>query len=118
MATPLPTPPSPSELSRPKAKPAPRKTPSTNALLADTLVFPGESEERFCDLLAVLEQELQPEPGIETDLVRLIAVRLWSAGKPQYLNRAPRNTVRLQMWPLRAFDVYDYARLTATNLWH
>jgi hypothetical protein len=33
-------------------------------------------------LLAVVEQELQPEPGIETDRVRLIAVRLWSAGKP------------------------------------
>jgi hypothetical protein len=45
-------------------------------------------------LLAV-EQELQP--GIETDRVRFIAVRLWSAGKPQYLNRAPRNTVRLQV---------------------
>jgi hypothetical protein len=67
-----------------------------HGLLADTLVFPGESEERFCDLLAVLEQELQPAPGIETDQVHLIAVahwrrmRLWSVEKSQYLEETAK----------------------------
>jgi hypothetical protein len=67
-----------------------------HGLLADTLVFPGESEQRFCDLLATLEQELQPEPGIETDQVHLIAVahwrrmRLWSVEKSQYLEETAK----------------------------
>jgi hypothetical protein len=67
-----------------------------HGLLADTLVFPGESEERFCDLLTVLEQELQPEPGVETDQVHLIAaahwrrMRLWSVEKSQYLEETAK----------------------------
>jgi hypothetical protein len=67
-----------------------------HGLLADTLVFPGESEERFCDLLATLEQELQPAPGIETDQVHVIAaahwrrMRLWSVEKSQYLEETAK----------------------------
>jgi hypothetical protein len=67
-----------------------------HGLLADTLVFPGESEERFCDLLTVLEHELQPEPGVETDQVHLIAaahwrrMRLWSVEKSQYLEETSK----------------------------
>jgi hypothetical protein len=67
-----------------------------HGLLADTLVFPGESEERFCDLVIRLENELQPEPGIETDQVHLIAVaqwrrmRLWSVEKSQYLEETAK----------------------------
>jgi hypothetical protein len=67
-----------------------------HGLLADTLVFPGESEERFCDLLAVLEQELQPAPGIETDQVHVLAaahwrrMRLWSVEKSQYLEETAK----------------------------
>jgi hypothetical protein len=67
-----------------------------HGLLADTLVFPGESEQRFCDLLATLETELQPAPGIETDQVHLIAVahwrrmRLWSVEKSQYLEETAK----------------------------
>jgi hypothetical protein len=46
-------------------------------LLADSTVFDGESEERFCAFLAALEAELQPEPGIEASQVEVMAVAHW-----------------------------------------
>jgi hypothetical protein len=61
-----------------------------HGLLADSLVFDGESEERFCAVLAELEAELQPEPGVEASQVEVMAVahwrrmRLWSVEKVQY----------------------------------
>jgi hypothetical protein len=78
----------------PEGKARTAKNAIRHGLLAGTLVFPGESEPRFCGRLATLEQGLQPEPGIETDQVHQIAVahwrrmRLWSVDKSQRLAAA------------------------------
>jgi hypothetical protein len=61
-----------------------------HGLLADSMVLDGESEDRFSAYLSCLELELQPEPGIESSLVEIIAVahwrrmRLWSLEKVHY----------------------------------
>jgi hypothetical protein len=67
-----------------------------HGLLADSTVFDGESEERFCAFLAALEAELQPEPGIEASQVEVMAVahwrrmRLWSVEKVQYFEETAK----------------------------
>ncbi len=67
----------PSDPSFPKAKPAPRKTLSAMASSPTPWSSPANPAKRFRDLRAVLEQELQSEPGIETGQVHLIAVAHW-----------------------------------------
>jgi hypothetical protein len=67
-----------------------------HGLLADSTVFDGESEERFSALLAELEAELRPEPGIEAAQVVVMAVahwrrmRLWSVEKVQYFEETAK----------------------------
>jgi hypothetical protein len=62
-----------------------------HGLLADSIVFNGESDDRFCLLLSRLQDELQPETGIEADQVEIMAVshwrrmRLWSLEKALYI---------------------------------
>ena len=62
-----------------------------HGLLADSMVLDGESENRFCALFSRLEDELQPETGIETDQIEIMAVahwrrmRLWSLEKALYI---------------------------------
>jgi hypothetical protein len=48
-----------------------------HGLLAETVVLKGELEERFIEVLADLEQELQPETPIECTLVEKMAVARW-----------------------------------------
>jgi hypothetical protein len=67
-----------------------------HGLLSDSMVPEGESEKRFCAYLAVLEDELQPEPGIEASLVETIAVaywrrtRVWSLEKAHYIQETAK----------------------------
>jgi hypothetical protein len=62
-----------------------------HGLLSDSMVLHGESDARFCALLNTLENELQPEPGIESIQTEVMAVahwrrmRLWSLEKALYL---------------------------------
>ena len=62
-----------------------------HGLLSDSMVLEGESDARFCALLNTLENELQPEPGIESIQTEIMAVahwrrmRLWSFEKALYL---------------------------------
>jgi hypothetical protein len=73
-----------------------------HGLLADSTVFDGESEERFSALLAELEAELQPEPGIEASQVVVMAVahwrrmRLWSVEKVQYFEETAKRLAAAQ----------------------
>ena len=67
-----------------------------HGLLADSLVLDGESEARFCSLLAAFEAELQPESQIEHDQAEIMAVaqwrrmRLWSIEKAEYIEETRR----------------------------
>ena len=67
-----------------------------HGLLADSLVLEGESEARFCGLLAAFEAELQPESQIEHDQAEIMAVaqwrrmRLWSIEKAEYIEETRR----------------------------
>jgi hypothetical protein len=67
-----------------------------HGLLADSLVLEGESEDRFCALLAAFEAELQPESQIEHDQAEIMAVahwrrmRLWSVEKAEYIEETRR----------------------------
>src|ERR1700677_2354279 len=62
-----------------------------HGLLSDSMVLHGESDARFCALLNTLENELQPEPGIESIQTDVMAVahwrrmRLWSLEKALYM---------------------------------
>jgi hypothetical protein len=49
----------------------------THGLLSETLVLGAESVERFSDLLTMFHAELDPEPGIESTLVRVMAAAHW-----------------------------------------
>ncbi len=76
-----------------------------HGLLADSLVLEGESEARFCSLLAAFEAELQPESQIEHDQAEIMAVaqwrrmRLWSIEKAEYIEETRR---RKAAWPIRS----------------
>jgi hypothetical protein len=67
-----------------------------HGLLADSLVLEGESETRFCSLLAAFEAELQPESQIEHAQAEIMAVaqwcrmRLWSIEKAEYIEETRR----------------------------
>jgi hypothetical protein len=86
-----------------------------HGLLADSTVFDGESEERFCAFLAALEAELRPEPGIEASQVEVMAVahwrrmRLWSVEKVQYFEETAK---RLAAGPQRPGDPGDDPAIT------
>jgi hypothetical protein len=86
-----------------------------HGLLADSTVFDGESEERFIALLAELEAELKPEPGIEASQVVVMAVaewrrmRLWSIEKVHYYEETAR---RLAAGGLRPGDSADDPPIT------
>jgi hypothetical protein len=86
-----------------------------HGLLADSTVFDGESEERFSALLAELEAELQPEPGIEASQVVVMAVahwrrmRLWSVEKVQYFEETAK---RLGQRPVDPGDDPPITQLT------
>jgi hypothetical protein len=60
-----------------------------HGMLAEAIVLNEESSEQFSSLLARLTEELQPETGIETRLVEVMAVadwrrmRLWCIEKEQ-----------------------------------
>ncbi len=72
-----------------------------HGLLADSLVLEGESEARFCSLLAAFEAELQPESQIEHDQAEIMAVahwrrmRLWSIEKAEYIEETRRRKTAL-----------------------
>ena len=80
----------------PEGKAISSRNATRHGLLADSTVFDGESEERFCAILAELEAELQPEPGIEAWQVTIMAVarwrrmRLWSVEKVQYFEETAK----------------------------
>ena len=63
-----------------------------HGLLSDSIVLPGESLERFDDLLATLKAELRPETPIESAYVEKMAVaywrqmRLWCLEKLQFVH--------------------------------
>jgi hypothetical protein len=65
-------------------------------LLADSLVLEGESDTRFCSLLAAFEAELQPESQIEHAQAEIMAaaqwcrMRLWSTEKAEYIEETRR----------------------------
>jgi hypothetical protein len=67
-----------------------------HGLLADSLVLDGESEARFCSLLASLERELDPGSSLEDDQIAIMAVaqwrrmRLWSLEKASYIEETRR----------------------------
>ncbi len=67
-----------------------------HGLLADSLVLDGESEARFCSLLAGFEAELQPGSQIEHHQAEIMAVahwrrmRLWSIEKAEYIEETRR----------------------------
>jgi hypothetical protein len=62
-----------------------------HGFLADSMVLEGESDDRFSAYLSVLEDELQPAPGVESSLAETMAVahwrrmRIWSLEKAQYI---------------------------------
>jgi hypothetical protein len=80
----------------PEGKDRSSRNATRHGLLANSTVFDGESEERFSALLAELEAELQPEPGIEASQVVVMAVahwrrmRLWSVEKVQYFEETAK----------------------------
>ena len=63
-----------------------------HGLLSDSIVLPNESAQRFDELLASLQTELRPEPGIEAAFVHKMAVaywrqmRLWCLEKLQFVH--------------------------------
>jgi hypothetical protein len=75
----------------PEGKASSSQNATRHGLLADSMVLEGESEDRFCAYLSCLEDELQPEPGIESSLVETMAVahwrrmRIWSLEKAHYI---------------------------------
>ena len=58
-----------------------------HGMLASTIVLAGESEDRFASYLALLHAELRPEPGVETDLVEVMAVAHWRRMRAWCLER-------------------------------
>jgi hypothetical protein len=80
----------------PEGKAVSSQNATRHGLLADSLVLDGESEARFCGLLAALEQELQPESPVEDDQIAIMAVahwrrmRLWSLEKASYIEETRR----------------------------
>ena len=75
----------------PEGKARSSQNATRHGLLSDSMVLQGESDARFCALLDTLENELQPEPGIESIQTEIMAVahwrrmRLWSLEKAFYL---------------------------------
>ena len=67
--------------SRGPVTPEGKRNSSANALkhglLAETIVLKGELEERFLEVIAEIERELQPETPIEHALVEKMAVARW-----------------------------------------
>lgn len=89
----------------PEGKARSSQNATRHGLLADSTVFDGESAERFAALLAELEAELQPEPGIEASQVVVMAVahwrrmRLWSVEKVQYFEETAKRLAALAQLP-------------------
>src|ERR1700688_1078747 len=48
-----------------------------HGILTGAIVLDTESSEQFAELLAQLHEELQPEPGIETRFVEVMAIADW-----------------------------------------
>ena len=75
----------------PEGKARSSQNATRHGLLSDSMVLHGESDARFCALIDTLENELQPEPGIESIQAEVMAVahwrrmRLWSLEKALYL---------------------------------
>jgi len=75
----------------PEGKARSSRNATRHGLLADSMVLYGESDDRFCALLASLEAELHPQPGIESTQTEIMAVahwrrmRLWSLEKALYI---------------------------------
>jgi hypothetical protein len=68
-------------------------------MLAEAIVLDTESSDQFATLLARLTEELQPEPGIETHLVEVMAIaewrtmRLWCIEKEQLVNETQKQAL-------------------------
>ena len=77
----------------PEGKARSSRNATRHGLLADSMVLHGESDDRFCALLSCLENELHPEPGIESGQTEIMAVahwrrmRLWSLEKALYVQQ-------------------------------
>jgi hypothetical protein len=61
----------------PSEGPTPRSALGQHGLLSNTIILPGESEERFHDLLADLVREHDPANITEMNLVENLAVSQW-----------------------------------------
>ena len=68
-------------------------------MLAEAIVLDTESSDQFADLLARLTDELQPETGIETHLVEVMAVaewrtmRLWCIEREELANETQKQAL-------------------------
>ncbi len=95
-----------------------------HGLLADSLVLDGESEARFCGVLASLEQELQPESSLEEDQIAIMAVahwrcmRLWSLEKATYIEETRRRRAANQTTGHAAGQAGDPASDGETPITH
>jgi hypothetical protein len=92
-----------------------KRNPSRNAvkhgILAETIVLKNELTDRFLEILADLEDELQPETSIEYTLIQKMAVarwrqlRLWGmekAAMEQQIRKEVDNGARSEDIPTRA----------------
>jgi hypothetical protein len=61
----------------PEGKLASSRNAITHGLLSATVVLEGESQDRFCELLAVLLDEFQPQTPFEESLIENMAVARW-----------------------------------------
>jgi hypothetical protein len=68
-------------------------------MLTDAIVLDAESSDQFAALLARLTEELQPDSGIETHLVEVMAVaewrtmRLWCIEKEELVNETQKQAL-------------------------
>jgi hypothetical protein len=68
-------------------------------MLAEAIVLDTESSDQFATLLSRLTEELQPETGIETHLVEVMAVaewrimRLWCIEKEELVNETQKQAL-------------------------
>src|SRR5580704_12356212 len=61
----------------PEGKARSSQNATRHGLLSASMVLHGESDDRFSAYLSVLEDELQPAPGVESSLVETMAVAPW-----------------------------------------
>src|SRR5580698_9584327 len=61
----------------PEGKLASSRNAITHGMLSATVVLKGESQDRFCALLAALTEEFQPRTPFEQSLIENMAVARW-----------------------------------------